>query len=62
MTDRESDGPGTEAPAEDVLEQRDPVGDEVTDDAPPAETPADVDPADLAEQLRAVDTGDDEYR
>ena len=62
MSERETEGPGPEVPAEDALEQRDPVGDEVPEDEPPGETPTEVDPGDLAEQLRTVDTGDDEYR
>ena len=50
-----------EAPEADALEQRTPVV-AAEDDAVPAEPGLEADPADVAEQSRSVDVGDDEYR
>ncbi len=50
-----------EAPEADALEQRTPVV-EAEDDPVPAEAALEADPADVAEQSRSVDVGDDEYR
>lgn len=56
---------GLEAPEADAAEQDTLVTADDTDvdtDEGAGEVPAEVDPADLAEQRRAVELGDDEYR
>lgn len=66
MTERETefDGGelGAEVPAADALEQRTPVSVSDQRDDELVESPVEVDPADLAEQARVVETDDDEYR
>ncbi|MGH8892223.1 MAG: hypothetical protein ACRDWY_02775 [Actinomycetes bacterium] len=61
MSEREIEELDPEVPAEDALEQRGTVGDEEPDEDLPQEMPADVDPADLAEQRRTVALDDEEY-
>lgn len=58
MTDT---GMDMEEPEEDVAEQRRRVLDDA-DQQPPDEVPLDVDEADAAEQARAVELDEDEYR
>lgn len=53
---------GAEVPAEDALEQRHEVTGTGDADEALTDAPDDSDPADRAEQARAVDTAEDEYR
>jgi hypothetical protein len=51
-----------EVPEEDALEQRTDVVEHAVDEGPADRDSAEVDEGDLAEQSRAVDVDDDEYR
>jgi hypothetical protein len=53
---------GIEEPEEDVAEQRRSVLADSDQPGPASERPYDVDEADAAEQARAVDLDEDEYR
>jgi hypothetical protein len=57
LTDRD-----TETPEDDAAEQQLEVVDPGEDDEELDDTPLEADPADAAEQKRAVSLGDDEYR
>ena len=64
MTEREQEPSDAEVPVEDALEQRAEVFEDSdgSPDASEPDDPGEADPADRAEQGKAVDTGDDEYR
>jgi hypothetical protein len=51
-----------EVPEEDALEQRTDAVEHAVDEGPADRDSAEVDEGDLAEQSRAVDVDDDEYR
>jgi hypothetical protein len=65
MTERDQQGTidDPEVPEEDALEQRlDAGADDDRDDPDPEALEGEADPADVAEQSRSVDPGDEEYR
>jgi hypothetical protein len=61
LTERDTETPEEDA-AEQQMEAVDPSEDEALGDEELDETPLEADPADAAEQKRAVSLGDDEYR
>ena len=65
MTERDQQGTNDdpEVPEADALEQRqDAVAEEGEDQPDPEALEGEADPADVAEQSRSVDPGDEEYR
>ena len=62
MTEREMESPGIDVPEADAIEQHLDVAEDELVEEPPPGRPDEADPADRAEQARAVPSDEDEYR